>query len=124
MLNRVLIVDDSNLHAEMCRIVFSSYKGCALEYATNGLDALEKLEKSDSFDLIILDINMPKMDGITFLQSMKRNGHDGIPVIVVSTEDKKDDIVRALKAGAKGYVKKPWKPNQIRELIDKLVPSA
>ena len=119
MLKKVLIVEDSALQAKMYRMVFGSYSGCELIFAMNGLEAMNQLAFQNDIDLIISDINMPRMDGLSFLQAMSREGYD-IPVIVISTEDKDDDIRRALELGAKAYIKKPWKQDDIREVISRL----
>lgn len=122
MLNKVLIVEDSMLQAKMYKSVFSKYPDCSLLYALNGLEAIDKLVIENGIDLILLDINMPKMNGLTFLEKMRKDGFGEIPVIVISTEGKDHDIRRALELGAKAYIKKPWKPDQIVQLIEKLKP--
>jgi two-component system chemotaxis response regulator CheY len=119
MLKKVLIVEDSALQAKMYRMIFGSYPGCELVFAMDGLEAMNKLAMERDIDLIISDINMPRMDGISFLQAMSREGY-GIPVIVISTEDKDDDIRKALELGAKAYLKKPWKQDDVREVINKI----
>lgn len=121
MLKKVLIVEDSALQAKMYHAVFGNYPGCQTILAGNGLEGMDKLSLESDIDLIILDINMPKMNGLAFLEAMRRDGYGQIPVIVISTEGKDADIRRALEAGAKAYVKKPWKPEQIRDLIGKLI---
>lgn len=122
MPNKVLIVEDSTLQAKMYRTVFGPYPGCQTVFASNGLEALDQLVLEKEIDLILLDINMPKMNGLAFLEAMRRDGFGHVPVIVISTEGKDEDIRRALELGAKAYVKKPWKPDQIRELIGKIFP--
>jgi two-component system chemotaxis response regulator CheY len=121
MLKKVLIVEDSTLQAKMYRAVFRFYPDCQISYALNGLEAMDKLAFEKDIQLIILDINMPKMNGLAFLAEVQKTGFKRIPVIVVSTEGKDDDIRRALEAGAKAYVKKPWKPEPLREMVDKIV---
>lgn len=121
MLKKVLIVEDSSLQAKMYRMVFDRYPGCEMVFAANGLEALDKLALEEGINVILLDINMPKMNGLGFLEAMRRDGFEGIPVIVISTEGKDDDIRRALELGARAYVKKPWKPETIQELIQKVV---
>jgi len=121
MLNKVLIVEDSTLQAKMYKTVFGNYAECRMVFALNGLEAMDQLVIEKEIDLIILDINMPKMNGLTFLETMRNDGYGEIPVIVISTEGKDDDIRRALELGAKAYIKKPWKPDQIRDLIGKIV---
>lgn len=122
MLKKVMIVEDSNLQAKMYKTVFNAYSDCQMVFALNGLEAMDKLALEKEIDLIILDINMPKMNGLLFLETMHGDGYGTIPVIVISTEGKDDDIRRALDLGARAYMKKPWKPGQVRELIDKIIP--
>jgi two-component system chemotaxis response regulator CheY len=123
MPSKVLIVEDSTLQAKMYRTVFGCYPGCKLLFALNGLEAMDQLALESGIDVIILDINMPKMNGLTFLETMRKEGYGEVPVIVISTEGKDDDIRRALDLGAKAYMKKPWKPEQIRMLVEKIAPN-
>ncbi len=124
MLKKVLIVEDSSLHAKIYQMFFNSFPECQVIVAPNGLQAMDQLALEEGVDLIILDINMPKMNGLDFLITMQREGYENIPVIVISTEGKDDDIKRALELGARAYLKKPWKPDQIREIINKIIPEA
>jgi two-component system, chemotaxis family, chemotaxis protein CheY len=122
MLRKALIVEDSMLLAKMYGAVFSFYPDCKMLFATNGFEALDALarEKGD-VDVIILDMNMPKMDGLTFLKRRQGAGYGGIPVIVITTEGKDADIRQALEAGAKAYIKKPWSPARFKDILDKLL---
>jgi two-component system chemotaxis response regulator CheY len=105
----------------MYRLVFKRYQGCKIVDAMNGLEALEILAREDDFDLILLDINMPVMNGIQFMEKIKQeNLYKHIPIIVISTEGKEEDTMRALKIGAWGYVVKPFKPHMLYELIEKI----
>jgi two-component system, chemotaxis family, chemotaxis protein CheY len=124
MPNKVLIVEDSTLQAKMHRMLFGAYPGCQTIFALNGLEALDQLDLEKGIDLILLDINMPKMNGLAFLETMRRNGYGQVPVIVISTEGKDEDIRRALELGAKAYIKKPWKPDHVRELIARIMPGS
>jgi len=116
----ILIVEDSELLHRMYEVVFRS-SAAALLHAFNGREALERLAQHPDVDLILLDINMPVMSGLQFLQhcQAERVFRD-IPVIVISTEGKKDDTLRALQAGARGYVTKPFRPKDLHALIDRL----
>lgn len=121
-LKKVLIVDDSKLIHQMYRLVLMRFKGCTLVDAMNGLEALEVLSREDSFDLILLDINMPVMNGIQFMEKLNKNGtHKHTPIIVISTEGKEEDTVRAMKLGAWGYIVKPFKSEQLYDLIGKVL---
>jgi two-component system chemotaxis response regulator CheY len=121
-LNKVLIIDDSKLVHQMYRILLMRYKGCKIVDAMNGLEALEILSRENDFDLIILDINMPVMNGVQFMEKFRENGRfQHIPVIVISTEGREEDTLKMLKLGAKGYITKPLKPEVLHSLIEKLV---
>jgi len=119
MPKKILIVEDSQPQAKRYKMVLGSYKDCNLVFAQNGLEALNQLAIEKDIDLIISDINMPKVDGLSFLQSMRMEGYT-TPVIVISTKDKDDYIRRAIELGAKGYIEKPWKQDDIREIINRL----
>lgn len=121
-LNKILIVDDSQLIHSMYRLVLNRYKNCKIVDAMNGLEALDVLSKESDFDLILLDINMPVMNGLQFMEKIKKeNIYKQIPIIVISTEGKEEDTLRALQLGAAGYVVKPFKPHMLYELIEKIL---
>ncbi len=121
-LNKILIVDDSQLIHSMYRLVLNKYGGCRITDAMNGLEALDILARDGNFDLILLDINMPVMNGIQFMEKIKKeNIFRHIPIIIISTEGKESDTLRALKLGAWGYLVKPFKPPMLYELIENVI---
>lgn len=121
-LKKVLIVDDSQLIHQMYRLILTRYKNCTLLDAMNGLEALDVLSRETGVDLILLDINMPIMNGVQFMEKIKADGiYKGIPIIVISTEGKEEDTMRALRLGAWGYVVKPFKPEVLHELIERVI---
>lgn len=121
-LNKILIVDDSQLIHSMYRLVLNRYKNCKIVDAMDGLEALNVLSREDDFNLILLDINMPVMNGLQFMEKIKNeNIYKHIPIIVVSTEGKEEDTLRALQLGATGYVAKPFKPDMLYEQIEKIL---
>ena len=120
MLKKVLVVDDSALIHQMYKMVLMRYR-CQVIDALNGQEALDKLEKNQDVNLMLVDINMPLMNGLEFIQKVKSAGKfDAIPIIIVSTEGKEEDTQRGLAMGAKGYVKKPFQPSELHSLIAKL----
>lgn len=122
MLKKVLVVDDSELIHNMYRLIMKKYQGCEIIKAMNGREALDKLAISGTVDLILLDVNMPIMNGIQFLETIKAEGkYTSIPVIIISTEGKEEDTVRALGLGAKGYIVKPFKSMMLHGLIEEIV---
>jgi two-component system chemotaxis response regulator CheY len=119
MLRKILAVDDSALIHQMYKLFLSRYKNCKLVSAMNGLEALDKLGQEEGIDLILLDINMPVMNGLEFLQRLQKEpAYQNIPVIIISTEGKEEDTIRGLKMGAKGYVKKPFQASELHGLIE------
>jgi two-component system, chemotaxis family, chemotaxis protein CheY len=125
MLRKILAVDDSALIHQMYKLFLSRYKNCKLISAMNGLEALDKLGQEEGIDLILLDISMPVMNGLEFLQRVQKEpAYQSIPVIIISTEGKEEDTIRGLKMGAKGYVKKPFQASELHGLIEKITAGA
>jgi two-component system, chemotaxis family, chemotaxis protein CheY len=104
---RVLVVDDASLVRLYYRKALEN-AGFQVEEALNGLEAIERLLMA-SFDLLIVDINMPQMDGVTFLRAVraKEPPVSAIPALVTSTEAEPQRIAAATAAGANLYVTKP-----------------
>ena len=112
---RVLVIDDAALVRAYYRSALEE-RGFVVEEALNGLEGLEKL-LLQPFDLAIVDINMPQMDGITFLHTLRSNELpvSGIPVLVISTEAGVQDVAAARSAGANFYLVKPIKQKTLSE---------
>ena len=104
---RILVVDDSSLVRLYCRDALEQ-AGFEVEQAINGIEALEKV-LAQSFDLVIVDVNMPRMDGFSFLRALRRSAPDvaTLPALVISTEAGELDIDDARAAGANFYLVKP-----------------
>jgi two-component system chemotaxis response regulator CheY len=91
-----------------------------LVHANDGRDALQKLGEHDDIDLVLLDINMPNMNGLEFLAALSDEpAQDSPTVIVISTEGKEEDTRKGLEAGAVAYIKKPFRSEEILEIIAK-----
>jgi DNA-binding response OmpR family regulator len=121
MIKKVLVIDDSELIHNMYRLMLKKYPGCEMVSARNGKEGLEKLEMESDFDLVLLDINMPVMNGLQFLETRKREGkHTHVPVIIISTEGKEEDTLRGLNLGAKGYIVKPFKSIALHNTIESI----
>lgn len=122
VLRKILIVDDSQLIHNMYKLIMNRYQGCRILDAMNGLEALDILSRESDFDIILLDINMPVMNGIQFMEKLHgENLYRHIPIIVISTEGREEDTLKALQLGAIGYVVKPFKPHLLHELIEKIM---
>jgi two-component system, chemotaxis family, chemotaxis protein CheY len=104
---RVLVVDDSSLVRLYYRSALEQ-AGFEVEQAINGIEAMERA-LSQPFDLVIVDVNMPRMDGLTFLRALRRSAADVavLPVLMISTESEKQDVAAARAAGANFYLVKP-----------------
>jgi two-component system, chemotaxis family, chemotaxis protein CheY len=116
---RALIVDDSSV---MRKIVERSLRQAGInlsevQEASNGAEALGVLDNG-SVDLILCDINMPVMDGIEFLRQVKGvQNAQGVPVVMITTEGSESNVVQALSIGARGYIRKPFTPEQVKEHV-------
>jgi two-component system chemotaxis response regulator CheY len=110
---RVLIVDDAALARAFCREALTA-AGFEVDEALNGIEALEKLLRAPP-DLLVVDVNMPRMDGLTFLRTLRRQPlpAGGIPAVVVSTEAAAQDMEAARAAGANFYLVKPVVPEEL-----------
>jgi two-component system chemotaxis response regulator CheY len=108
---RIMIIDDAGLVRLYYRDTLER-AGFMVEEALNGLEALEKL-LVQAVDLLIVDINMPKMDGLTFLKTLRRQpgAIASIPALVTSTEAGPQDRLAAREAGANFYLVKPTQPD-------------
>ena len=107
-----LVIDDSATTRLFYRETLEA-AGIAVEEAINGLDGLEKV-MSSPFDFIVVDINMPKMDGLTFLFELrKREEVRALPAIMISTQDRPADRAKAYAAGANIYFVKPVDPETL-----------
>jgi two-component system chemotaxis response regulator CheY len=110
-MKRILIVDDAATVRMYHRSILES-AGYAVEEAVNGVEALEKALQN-SFDLYVVDINMPKLDGYGFLRELRGQDMPQVPAIMVSTEADASDRHLAYAAGANAYMLKPSKPEQL-----------
>jgi two-component system chemotaxis response regulator CheY len=116
-IKRVLIVDDAALVRAYYRQALEP-AGYEIAEALNGLEALEKI-LMHPFDLLIVDVNMPQMDGVTFLQTLRAMELPlaGTPALVTSTESGSQDAAAARAAGANYYAVKPLKQDALTELV-------
>jgi two-component system chemotaxis response regulator CheY len=118
---RILVVDDARLIRAYYRAALEP-DGYEIDEAMNGLEALEKLLMRPA-DLLIVDINMPKMDGLTFLRRLRRGDAPNAttPALMTSTEAKASDMDAAREAGANFYLVKPIAPETLRAHVTLMV---
>ena len=118
---KVLVVDDSKLLHRMFEMML---RGFPLVHAYDGREALDRLAEHKDVDLILLDINMPRMNGLEFLGAVKAHPEFArIPVVIITTEGTEDDTQRGLQAGASAYVKKPFRNEELLGVINRLTAS-
>lgn len=114
----ILIVDDSST---MRKIISRSLRQAGLSVdeifeAGDGIEGLAVLSSGKKVDLILSDINMPNMDGLEFIKSVRANGNS-VPVVMITTEGGEEIIKEAMDSGASGSIKKPFTPDQLQEKL-------
>jgi two-component system chemotaxis response regulator CheY len=114
---KLLLVDDSATMRRIQRTQLGSMGITDVEDAGNGEEALSKLAGSP-FDVVLLDWNMPVMDGLACLKSIRTNAaYKNIKVIMCTSESEKAKVMEALKAGANNYIVKPFTPEALKEKL-------
>ena len=112
----VLTVDDSRSMREMLKLALSA-AGFTVIQAEDGLNGLDVLATSAP-DVIVTDINMPRMDGFSFIENVRSNNtHPGVPILVLSTESDPAKKQRARDAGATGWIVKPFDPVKLVDAV-------
>jgi two-component system, chemotaxis family, chemotaxis protein CheY len=124
MSNSFLVVDDSKLHHQMYKLVFSrgSLAGSIVYHANNGREGYALLAAHPELSLVLLDLNMPEMNG---LELLTRRGverlHPHIPIVLVTTEGTEEDEERGRAAGAWDYLRKPFQPADVERLVARVL---
>jgi two-component system, chemotaxis family, chemotaxis protein CheY len=123
MAYNILIVDDSAVTREVLTrtLRLSGMPLGEVFHAANGREALEVLNEKWA-DMVFTDINMPVMDGLEFVAELhKRDDWERLPVVVVSTEGSKSRVEELEKIGISGYIRKPFTPEEVAEMIGKVL---
>lgn len=119
--HRILIVEDSPTMRQLLVFALKRLKDVDIVEAQDGMDGLRKVS-SDHFDLALIDINMPVMDGLKLISLIR--GEDGlrqIPIIVITTEGANEDRERAIALGANEYLTKPIQANKVLRIAQSLL---
>lgn len=122
MNEHILIVDDSKTVRNLVAFIMKK-EGYRVTMAEDGLDGLEKLFSSadNKIDLIISDVNMPRMDGFTFIKNVReQDAYKDVPIMVLSTEGRPADIELGMQLGANLYMVKPAQPDKMVKNIKML----
>ncbi len=119
MSKTVMIVDDSGSFRTVVKLALQK-AGYATVEAVDGQDAVSKLN-GQKLNLIVCDVNMPNMDGLTFLKHLKTTGsYKFTPVIMLTTESQESKKAEGRAAGARAWITKPFQPSQLVEAVNKL----
>ena len=122
MTKHVLIVDDS---ATMRKIIMRGIRQAGIDNAEfqeagDGVEGMKALEGS-TFDLILSDVNMPNMNGLDFVKEVTAKISSPPPIVMITTEGSEEVVSEAMSRGANGYLKKPFTPEKIQEIIGPLL---
>ncbi|MEC9347700.1 MAG: response regulator [Pseudomonadota bacterium] len=118
-MKRILTVDDSRTMRDMLLHTLTA-AGYEVVQAIDGEDGVRVLDEQ-GFDVIITDINMPKMDGYGFIEYCRRDdGYRSTPILVLTTETSREKRERAREAGATGWIVKPFDPQRLTEIIERV----
>jgi len=113
---RVFVVDDSKTMRNIVKGVLGTIGATAIEEAGDGQDALSRVDAFNP-DLILMDWNMPVMDGMTFVKNY-RGAKKTTPIIMVTTEAEKSRVMEAIQAGVNNYAVKPFTPESLSKIIE------
>ena len=117
---KFLVVDDFSTMRRIVRNLLKELGYSNVDEAEDGVAALQKLN-SATFDFVVTDWNMPNMDGLTLLQTIRATpALKHLPVLMVTAEAKKENIIAAAQAGASGYVVKPFTAGTLAEKLEKV----
>lgn len=118
---KFLVVDDFSTMRRIVRGLLREMGYANIEEAEDGADGLSKL-RMQKFDFVVSDINMPKMNGFEMLQAIKADDNlKHLPVLMVTAEARKEDIILAAQSGAAGYIVKPFTRATLEEKVNKIL---
>ena len=113
---KIMLIDDSKTMRNIQKGVLAQLGHTEIEEACDGQDAMSKVAAFQP-DLILVDWNMPNMDGLSFVKAF-RSANKATPLIMVTTESEKSRVIDAIKAGVNNYVVKPFTPDLLRQRIN------
>ncbi len=113
---KVLVVDDS---AIMRRIICNNLKSAGFNDIVEAGNGAEAIDSLGGVNLILTDWNMPVMDGLTFVKEVRKNGeYSKVPIVMITTEGAKTEVMEALKHGVNNYIVKPFTPETLLEKVN------
>jgi two-component system chemotaxis response regulator CheY len=115
---KILVVDDSSTMRRIICNTLATIGQTDVVQAGDGVEALDQLGKNPDVTLVLSDWNMPNMNGLDFLSKVRETkAKDVLPVVMVTTEAEKSNVVTAIKAGANNYIVKPFTPEILAEKV-------
>jgi two-component system chemotaxis response regulator CheY len=122
-MKKIMIVDDSRIVRQQVNAALAP-AGFEILEAQDGLEALERMKSTPDIALVICDVNMPRMNGLEMLGAVRDAGIPPLPIVMLTTEGRSDLVDNAKRAGAKGWLVKPFKPEQLVAVARKLTGGA
>ncbi len=117
----IITVDDSSTMRRIIKNTLQKLGFNNVLEAENGVEALEIMSKN-KIDMIVTDWNMPEMDGLTYVKTVRsKEQYKDLPILMITTEAAKEDILTALRSGVNNYVVKPFTPDTLQEKVYKLL---
>ena len=117
---QILVVDDSSTMRQLLRMILAKHVTCDVTEAPDGVAALERLQ-AQHYDLVLTDINMPRLDGLGLVQSLRQDLKSAIPIVMITTRGAEEDRDRGLALGADSYLTKPVNGTQVARVIGSLL---
>lgn len=117
---KILIVDDSITMRQLVKMMLKKNLQCDVTEAKDGLEAIEKYT-AGGFDLVVTDINMPRMDGLGLVRHLRQDKSDKVPIIIVTTRGSEKDRDTGMELGANAYVAKPINGARLAETARKVL---
>jgi two-component system chemotaxis response regulator CheY len=119
----IIVVDDSRAARKQVVFALQNEQGFAFVEAVDGRDGLAKLEENPDAALVICDVNMPEMGGLEMLQALHESGKSAsLPVILLTTEAEPELLKKAKERGARGWIVKPFKPENLVAAVRRVLP--
>ncbi len=117
---KVLSVDDSSTMRQIIKSCLEK-EGYTVTEAADGLDGLEKVKTEEAYDLFLVDVNMPNMDGISFVKEIRKdNRFSSTPILMLTTESLSEKKTEGAAAGATGWIVKPFNPDDFVKTINRV----
>ena len=118
---RILVVEDNHVNQKVVMAVLRK-RGFCIELANDGQEALNKLQKSDAFDLVLMDVQMPVLDGLEATRLIRKETRwNQLPIIAMTAHAMTGDKERCLEAGMNGYISKPVHPSLLLSTVDEFL---